>query len=121
MNNFLSTVLWRETLIFMALRCIVASIPFLILVSVRQGFEVMDILAAPFAVFTLASFAFGAALLSKIGIPFAGFLSILLAIPLYIGDPIIWLIHKMKPDLIPLENPSVFNPPLVWVVKRIDS
>lgn len=48
--------------------------------------------------------------LSDLKIPFIGLISLCMYIPFMIfGDPIVYLIHKVKPSLIPVKNYGLFN------------
>jgi len=47
--------------------------------------------------------------LSNKGVPFVGWFSLLLSIVLMLGDPLIYIIKKVKPNLVPVEYYSLIN------------
>jgi len=40
------------------------------------------------------------------------------SIPMYIGDPMVWVLHKIRPQWVPVAEPGFINPPLVWVLNE---
>ena len=36
---------------------------------------------------------------------------------MFIGDPMVWVLKKLKLEWVPVDEPGIFNPPLVWVMK----
>lgn len=47
--------------------------------------------------------------LARIGVPFAGLFTIICSLVIVIGDPVAWIISKIKPDLVPIEKPRFLN------------
>ena len=124
-NGFLSRVNWNETFIFMLIRVAFASIGFFLLMAftgglaqTQSGNVVSTVLMIPFAVLILSGMAFVSGWLSQQGLPFAGLFSLVCSIPMFIGDPMVWLLHKIRPDWVPVAEPSFINPTFVWVLNE---
>ena len=58
---------------------------------------------------------FGA--LSRAGIPFTGLIAGIFALPFVIGDPLVWIVHKIKPALVGIDGFRLFNPAFIFVSK----
>ena len=56
--------------------------------------------------------------LSRLGVPFIGLLSIVSSVVIVVGDPIVWIISKIKPDLVPVEKPKFIDFHLIIYVVR---
>lgn len=124
-NGFLSRVNWNGTLVFMLIRVAFASIGFLLLMaftgalSQAQGGDVGgSILMVPIVVLILSGMALVAGWLSQQGLPFAGLFALVCSIPMFIGDPMVWLLHKVRPEWVPVAELSFINPTFVWVLNE---
>ena len=47
--------------------------------------------------------------LSDLGVPFVGLFNVFLSFIFAIGDPFLFLLHRSRPDLVPLDQPSFFT------------
>jgi len=47
--------------------------------------------------------------LTKANVPFAGLFAIFISLTIAIGDPLVYLVHKIKPELVPVEKYGFFN------------
>ena len=118
---------WRATCQVMLVRWgaaalavfVVVAIPLLIKkadTAAGGGVDVIGYLIASLAIPALST---GATLLlvvmSRLGVPFAGLLSYFTAIPNYMGDPLVWVLHKFRPDLVPVDEIKFINRPLLFV------
>lgn len=56
--------------------------------------------------------------LARLGVPFIGLLSIVSSVVIVVGDPIVWIISKIKPDLVPVEKPKFIDFHLIIYVVR---
>lgn len=54
--------------------------------------------------------------LGELGVPFVGWLPVFMAIMFAFGDPLIYLLHRSRPDLVPVDQPSVISLRLVIFV-----
>ena len=125
MESFaLKDVMWRETLYLSFLRVLVAGVIWTVFGYVNSPSTDLwwEVLAMPFAFlfgFHLFFLPLGliANFLSGIGIPFIGIFTwpgIILVIP---ADPLIFLVHKIKPDFIQVEKYGFFNPMIIFVLR----
>jgi len=115
-NGLLSRVNWGGTLVFMLMRIAFGTIGFFILFSMTGGVLGGNILGLPFVIAMFSGLALVAAWLSQAGVPFAGLFNIVFSIPMYVGDPMIWVLHKIRPQWVPVREPAFINPPFVWVL-----
>jgi hypothetical protein len=47
--------------------------------------------------------------LSGRGVPFIGLFCFFVALCVVVGDPIVFLLHKFKPGVVPVDSPRFFN------------
>lgn len=123
-NGLLSRVNWGGTLVFMLIRIAFGTVGlfiFFLLTGGLQGasgLQGANILGLPFVVVILSGMSLVAGWLSQQGLPFAGLVSMVCSIPMYIGDPMVWVLHKVRPQWVPVAEPGFINPPLVWVLNE---
>ena len=123
-NGLLSRVNWGGTLVFMLIRIgfgTVGLFIFFLLTGGLQGaggLQSANLLGLPFVVVILSGMSLVAGWLSQQGLPFAGLVSMVCSIPMYIGDPMVWVLHKVRPQWVPVGEPGFINPPLVWVLNE---
>ena len=131
-NQFLLRVNWRGTLVFMLIRIASATVGLSLfyLFALLSGHQTPPpnvplpamMLVAPFGLAVMVAFMSGCslmlALLSKVGVPYVGFFSIFFNFTMWIGDPMIWVLHKIRPQWVPVAEPGFFNPPFVWVLNE---
>ena len=119
-ENFLSRIMWQETLVFMLIRLAFGTIGLaLIILASDPGFfsDPQNIIMLPVGMLMCAGIALGAGWLSQVGVPLAGIISLGCSVPMFIGDPMVWVLKKLKLEWVPVDEPGIFNPPLVWVMK----
>ena len=51
--------------------------------------------------------------LSGKGVPWVGLVNFLFALMLFVGDPLVFILKKAKPELVPIDKPAFFNFKLV--------
>ncbi len=110
---------WKETLWLNFLRALFAGpIWTIVMLSTGEPFSV----AGTYLMFPLLYFV-GAlpigligSFLSGLGVPFAGWFTILCSLLVVVGDPFVFVIHKVKPNLVPVEKFSIFNFKLIIFV-----
>ncbi|MFH1675362.1 MAG: hypothetical protein ABIF87_18320 [Pseudomonadota bacterium] len=57
-------------------------------------------------------------MLTSMGIPFMGWGNLVIAIMVIPGDPIMFMLHKAKPEIVPIQKYSLLTwNPFIWVVK----
>ena len=55
-----------------------------------------------------------------IGVPFVGWLSLLLSLFIVAADPFVWVLHKVWRRAVPLESPDFVNfAPVVFVLDQV--
>jgi ABC-type polysaccharide/polyol phosphate export permease len=114
---------WSSTLVFSAMRIGCASVVvFLFMMIVGGGGAGGGIGAVLYLIVVLPFFVACCGVISMMcgwlgqkGVPFAGLVGIGIGLPLLAGDPLVWLVSKLRPDWIPVADPGFFNPPLVLV------
>jgi len=47
--------------------------------------------------------------LSRLGVPWIGLVSLAASLYVVLGDPLVWLLHKIKPQLVLVEDPGFFQ------------
>jgi len=58
--------------------------------------------------------------LAAIGVPFVGWLSLLLSLFIVAADPFVWVLHKVWRRAVPLESPDFVNfAPVVFVLDQV--
>ena len=128
-NGILSRIMWSETLVFMLIRIACGSIAVFLVILVTGGASqsshgsqsellLGSIVAIPVMVLMLSGVSLITAWLSQVGLPFAGLVSMICSFPMYLGDPLVWMLHKVRPEWVPVEEPAFFNPPIVWVLSE---
>lgn len=60
--------------------------------------------------------------LSELGVPFIGFMAPILAFMMAVGDPFTYILHKNRPDFVPVDEYKFFNlNPIIFVVDDIEN
>lgn len=105
----LKNVLWGKTLQINLVRAFVAGL-LMSLFAATQGESVETIVAMPFVV-ALIWFPIVLILnfLAHVGIPFVGLVGIVFALPFFVADPIVFVLHKVAPRLVPTESYGFIN------------
>jgi len=106
----LKNVNWGMTLLLNLERSIAAGITLFVISLFLEGGANPLLLLHPLGFFPIilpmGLFAF---LLTKAKVPFAGIIQIFISLTIAIGDPLVYLIHKIVPDLIPIDKYGFFN------------
>ncbi len=58
----------------------------------------------------------GASFLSSVGVPVVGWLSFAVALMIMVGDPFVFVLHKAKPEFVPVKTFNVINFTLILFV-----
>jgi peptidoglycan/LPS O-acetylase OafA/YrhL len=102
---------WPSTMKYNLLRASGAGIVWLVLALLTgQGWHAFTMLFFPvvFLVFFLPIGLF-AAWLSSLGIPWVGLVAALIAVFVAVGDPLVFVLKKARPELVPAEKVKFFN------------
>ena len=51
----------------------------------------------------------GASFLSSIGVPFVGWFALAMALLIIAGDPFVFVLHKIKPEIVPVKKFNIIN------------
>jgi hypothetical protein len=103
---------WKDTLWLNFLRALFAG-PVWTAVMVLTG-EPLAV-AVVYLLFPLLYFGGGlplgltTALLSSLGVPYVGLFTILCSLLVVVGDPFVFILYKVKPNIIPVQKFSVLN------------
>lgn len=116
-----SLIRWPVTFGFNALRASCAGIVLATLsVFMEIGYSAIELLVFVFGYPLLALIVIipASLIFSWLAfIPFIGLLSMLLSFFIAIGDPLLWVLHKIFPGLIPIDFPPLFSlKPLIYVL-----
>jgi hypothetical protein len=71
-----------------------------------------------YAVFMLP-FGLLAAWLASVGVPVAGWFTVVFAVLMAMGDPLVWLVHRNRPSWVPVDRPALMNLRLVIFVTQV--
>lgn len=133
----ISNVVLSKTIWFNAIRCIFAGIAWLVLVNVLFYFgigkdigilvwvflnPILTFILIPvlyFVVFFPLGFIISRTpLLGIIPIPFGKILNIIVFVVVFLGDPFVWLLNKVKPSWVPVRSPGILSKPLFFIVDK---
>jgi len=113
---------WKATFQFNVFRSLCATpvwILFIWFTGSSQGKFPWEMLLFPVIYFAFwVPFGLICGWLARLGVPFVWMLSIISSLVIVIGDPVVWLIYKIKPDLVPIEKPKFFDFHLITFVIR---
>jgi hypothetical protein len=111
---------WKATLQYNVFRS-VCSIPgwlLLLYFSSKQFQPIMFLLPIVYFAFWLP-LGLICGWLSKLGVPLIGIITGISSVVIVFGDPVVWIIHKFKPNLVAIENPKFLDFHLiVFVIKN---
>ena len=112
-----SEISWGSTILLALMRLASASLVVAILMIVTTGqMSPAAIIAAPMFLGMCVAAALTGAFLDKMGVPIVGLL-VILGFAVILGDPLVWLLKKQKPDLVPVDSFGIFNRPILFVAK----
>lgn len=126
MFKIFNNVNWNATMKFMGVRLAAATvvlIPLYLMFGPAESSTATAFFMAPvFAVLCMCFAFFGSFVVKAIDamgleLPATifGFFLLVISIPFRLGDPLVRLLHKSKPEFVPVDDPGWFNPPLVLV------
>ena len=107
---------WQSTLKYNLFRAIGAGIVWCILeLMTGAGAHALPMLIAfPIGYFIfLLPIGLITGWLSGMGVPWVGLVNFLFALMLFVGDPLVYVLKKAKPELVPIDKPGFFNFKLV--------
>lgn len=136
-NFDISNVVWTKTLWFNTTRCIFAGFSWLIFVNVLFYLgigkdigilawvflnPILTLIIIPlfyFMVLTpLGLMMSNIPLSSIIPIPFGKLLNIITFVVVFLGDPFVWLLNKIKPSWVPVRSPGILSKPLFFIIDK---
>lgn len=106
----ISDVLWKETLWHNALRAVAAGVVWglVMLFAGTEGNPVAMAAGMPLMYFVvLLPVGLLASLLSSI--PFVGLFVAFIALLVAVGDPLVYVLSKFKPEWVPIDRPDIFS------------
>lgn len=111
---------WPATALYNLIRSASAGIVwFVIMLFTSQPSDAWHALGLPLAYFAfLLPLGLFCAFLIDRGVPLAGLVTILFALILAVGDPLLFVVHKIKPTLLPVDRPGFFNFKLIIFVMK---
>lgn len=106
-------VQWKETVKVNVIRAVVAG-PVWFVLSLIMGNSLKQalilIIATPIAYLAcLMPIGIFCGYLSSKGVSWVGFITLIGAIAIVVADPIVYAIHRSKPELIPVKKYGIFN------------
>jgi hypothetical protein len=117
----LNIVMWRATILHNLLRSLCAGIVWgtlmlVVLVGAADPAAPSPAVALLYPVvaplgyfFFLLPVGLVSGFLSRLGVPFAGFISIVFSLFIVAGDPLVWMLKRIKPQLVAVEAPGFFE------------
>lgn len=126
-GSFLRGLDWSRTIRVAVFRAIAASLVWAIVFTIFDvrgpGGEPFNPILAIFVLpFTILLFILPLAALAKAlaraGVPLAGAFSFFWACLCAVGDPLVWIFHKIQPAWVGVENFGFFNPSFLFVLKQ---
>ncbi len=107
-------VYWKETLWYNGLRCAVAGIAWSVISAIMNpaNYMAMGLTGMIFTPIFLGVISIPLVLLCRVlaYIPLAGLIFGFLALIWFLpSDPFVYLLHKVKPEWVPVENPPLFS------------
>ena len=122
-SEFFGTVDWRATGIVMLLRLVAGSLVLALLISIfgegtsgPSAFLGLFAVAIPMGAGALALGGVATGL-ARAGVPFIGLLAIFAWFWVG-GDPLVWGLKKVKPEVVPVDKFSPVNRPVLFVFKE---
>jgi len=114
----LKSVVWGPTLLLNFFRSLAAGIAWFIF-SILINSTSPSLLLFPIVYFIiLLPTGLIAGKLSEAGVPFAGLFSMFISLLVIVGDPLVYILHKIKPELVPIEKFGFFNLRLIIFVLK---
>lgn len=110
-----SEIHWGSTLALAVMRLVAASLVIGLASLIFTG-DPIGLMAGPVVLALFVAAAFVGGILDKMGVPVIG-ITVLLGFVVLAGDPLLWIISKQKPGLLPIENFGMFNRPMLFVAK----
>lgn len=105
-------IMWRPTLWVNFLRALFAGPVFfvILLLTGERSPEMISALMLPVTYFIfLLPMGLLFYFLSNIGVPFVGWMPIIFSVLIALGDPFVFLLHKMKPTFVPVYKFNFIN------------
>ena len=118
-NTTLGNVQWKATLLLNLWRSVAASIVwFIVMLFMQYPFaEAVSMLLLPVFYFViLLPLGLFAIFLTEVGVPLVWFFSLMAAIAIVVGDPVLVLISLFNPTILPVQHYSPLNFKLIMLV-----
>jgi hypothetical protein len=114
---------WKATFMYNVFRSVCATPLWVLFSSLLEKHFVWQMILFPLVYFAFwLPFGLICGWLARLGVPFIGLLSIFSSLVIVIGDPIAWTVHKIKPELVPIDKPPFIDFHLiVFVTKNPDA
>lgn len=125
---------WQATLHLNAVRVVSATITLMILFLLGKvfgvlsgphwaGVSIVDVLTIPAALLVVGLAIIGVCRVAgKMGVPMidavAGIMSLVMIVFIAVGDPLIWVVRKYYPGLVPVQEFKFVNPNAVIMVNK---
>jgi len=109
---------WKETLLLNFVRSVFAGVAWMVILfimSVQMGGRAPDLAPWQALIFPLSYLTFFLPLglvcmfLGEIGVPLIGLMTFVTASCVAVGDPLVFVLHKMIPGLVPVKNFGLLN------------
>lgn len=101
---------WKATFQYNVFRSLCATPVWLLFTSLLNEQFIWQMILFPVAYFAFwLPFGLICGWLARLGIPFVGLLSIVSSLVIVVGDPVVWIISKIKPDLVPVDKPKFLD------------
>lgn len=124
------SILWGPTLRLNLMRAVAAGVVVAVIVCITGGPNKADVssrlvmaMVMPLAypiVYLVFMLPFGllSLLLASLGVPFVGLISLVMSLYAAIGDPLMFVLSKLKPEWIPVDNFKFLNFVMIMFVLK---
>ncbi|NUM45469.1 MAG: hypothetical protein HUU38_12260 [Anaerolineales bacterium] len=108
---------WGSTLWLALLRSLSSTVMWFFIALALQDDAAFSMLAFPVIYFAiLLPAGLIASVLNDWGVPFVWFILLMASISIIVGDPLLWVINKIKPGIVPVEEYGFINFKLIIFV-----
>lgn len=109
-------IAWGRTIQFNIVRSVIASVIWAIVLAAGEGRTDSLTIAAALPIGYLGilmPIGVVAGWLASLGVPFVGWYSIIFALVVIVADPVIFVLHRWLPRLLPIKDPGFLNLKLI--------
>lgn len=112
---------WKATFQYNVFRSLCATPVWILFTSLLNGHFIWQMILFPVVYFAFwLPFGLMCGWLARLGVPFIGLLSMVSSLVIVVGDPVVWIFSKIKPDLVPIVKPKFLDFHLIVFAVKFD-